>query len=69
MFLVPPYAGLFVYLYKIMYEKKTAIFKSPDLSKLKEVIIDHRTRIYVALEVDPVEAKNRYLFRISTRRP
>ncbi len=51
-----------------MFEKKAAAYKSPDLSKLKEVIIDHRTKIYIAPEADIEEARNRYLSRITTRR-
>jgi hypothetical protein len=51
-----------------MIEKKPNIFKSPDLSKLKEVVIDHRTKIYIAPEADIQEAKTRYLERIATRR-
>jgi hypothetical protein len=43
-----------------MYEKKQNIFKSPDLSKLKEVIIDYRTKIYIALDADVEEARKRY---------
>ena len=42
-------------------EKKITVFKSPDLSKLKEVVIDHRTKIYVALDADVEEARTRYL--------
>jgi hypothetical protein len=42
---------------------KPAIIKSPDLSKMKEVIIDHRTRIYIAPDADVEEAKNRYFLR------
>lgn len=52
-----------------MFEKKANIFKSPDLSKLKEVIIDHRTKIYIAPDADIEEARSRYLFRVSTMRP
>jgi hypothetical protein len=52
-----------------MLEKKTNVFKSPDLSKLKEVIIDHRTKIYIAPGSDIEEARNRYLLRITTRKP
>jgi len=52
-----------------MYAKKPDIIKSPDLSKLKEVIIDHRTRIYISPEADTEEARDRYLLRISARRP
>lgn len=46
---------------KNMMERKPIVFKSPDLSKLKEVIIDHRTRIYIALDADVEEARTRYL--------
>ena len=53
---------------KIMFGKKTVIFKSPDISKLTEVIIDHRTKIYVPFGTDIEEARNRYLFRNSLRR-
>jgi len=51
-----------------MFEKKPLNFKSPDLSKFTEVIIDHRTKIYVPLGRDIEEARNRYLFRNSVRR-
>jgi len=51
-----------------MFEKKPVVFKSPDLTKLREVIIDHRTRIYIATGADIEEARNRYLSRIVTRR-
>jgi hypothetical protein len=44
-----------------MMERKPIVFKSPDLSKMKEVIIDHRTRIYIALDADVEEARTRYL--------
>jgi hypothetical protein len=44
-----------------MMERKPIVFKSPDLSKLKEVIIDHRTRIYIAPDADVEEARTRYL--------
>ncbi len=40
--------------------KKIPVFKSPDLSKLQEVIIDARTRIYIAIGADPAEARDRY---------
>jgi hypothetical protein len=51
-----------------MYESKQGNYKSPDLSKLKEVIIDHRTRIYIAPDADVEEARNRYLLRNATKR-
>ena len=53
---------------KIMTEKKQIVFKSPDVSKLMEVIIDHRTKIYVAPGSDIEEAKSRYLYRNSVKR-
>ncbi len=52
-----------------MFEKKAVVFKSPDLSKMKEVIIDHRTKIYINPEQDSEEAKSHYLARLLTRRP
>ncbi len=51
-----------------MFEKKQNVYKSPDLSKLKEVIIDHKTKIYIDPEADVEEAKNRYLYRMPTKR-
>jgi putative ubiquitin-RnfH superfamily antitoxin RatB of RatAB toxin-antitoxin module len=51
-----------------MYEKKQNIFKSPDLAKLQEVLIDHRTKIYIALGADPEEAKRRYVERFGAKK-
>jgi hypothetical protein len=51
-----------------MFEKKPAVYKSPDLSKLKEVIIDHRTKIYIAPGADIEEARNRYFSRILAKK-
>jgi hypothetical protein len=51
-----------------MPEKKTVDFNSPDISKLKEVIIDHKTKIYIPAEADMEEAKKRYLSRNNTKR-
>jgi hypothetical protein len=51
-----------------MSEKKPFDFKSPDVSKLKEVVIDHKTKIYISPDADEEEAKNRYKFRTPTRR-
>jgi hypothetical protein len=50
-----------------MFDKKQNIIKSPDLSKLKEVIIDHRTKIYIDPNADIEKAKERYLDRIAKR--
>jgi hypothetical protein len=51
-----------------MFEKKNVVFKSPDLSKLKEVVIDHRTKIYIAQDADVEEARSRYLSLVATRK-
>jgi hypothetical protein len=48
-----------------MTEKKPQVFKSPDISKLKEVIIDHKTRIYIPVNADEEKARERYLSRVS----
>ncbi len=48
-----------------IFEKKQTIIKSPDLNKLQAVVIDHRTKIYIALGADPEEARTRYLLRRS----
>ena len=52
----------------LMFEKKQATFKSPDLNKMQAVIIDHRTKIYIALDADPEEARTRYFTRLSSKR-
>lgn len=52
-----------------MNDKKQNAFKSPDLSKLQLVVINERTRIYVAEGDDPEEAKSRYLARLEFKRP
>jgi hypothetical protein len=68
--LVPPVtAGLFIEIQEDMIEKKPVVFKSPDLSKMKEVIIDHRTKIYIALDADAGEARSRYLANLKNRKP
>jgi len=51
-----------------MYDKKQSNFKSPDLSKLQEVVIDLRTKIYIAIGSDPEEAKVRYLSRFGDKK-
>jgi len=53
---------------KFVENKKQFVFKSPDLSKLQEVVIDLRTRIYIPLGADPEEAKVRYLARNGNNR-
>ncbi len=46
-----------------MQEKKTTIFKTPDITRLQEVIINSRTKIYIAIGADPEEARSRYIAR------
>jgi len=43
-----------------MYDKKTNIIVSPDLSRLKAVIIDGRTTIYIDKDSDPNDARRLY---------
>jgi|APHig6443717817_1056837.scaffolds.fasta_scaffold567361_1 hypothetical protein len=43
-----------------MFEKKQSNFSTPDMSQLKAVVIDKRTRIYVPIDVDPEAARARY---------
>ena len=49
------------------FEKKQVVFKSPDMSKLQEVVIDVKTKIYIALDADPEEARSRYWARIDAK--
>jgi hypothetical protein len=51
-----------------MNEKKLKTYESPDLTKMKEVIIDHRTKIYISLTADSEEARIRYLSRPGARK-
>jgi putative ubiquitin-RnfH superfamily antitoxin RatB of RatAB toxin-antitoxin module len=51
-----------------MVEKKQNIFKSPDITKLQEVVIDLKTSIYIPLDADPEEARSRYLERVNRKR-
>jgi hypothetical protein len=46
-----------------IFDKRTPVFKSPDLNKMQVVVIDHRTKIYIALDADPEEARIRYFSR------
>lgn len=53
----------------MMYDKKNANFKSPDLEKLQAVAIDLKTTIYIAIGADPVKARERYFARLAERKP
>jgi hypothetical protein len=46
-----------------MQERKQIIFKTPDITKMQEVVINPRTRIYIAIGADVEEARTRYWAR------
>jgi hypothetical protein len=46
-----------------MQEKRQIIFKTPDITKMQEVVINPRTKIYIAVGADPNEARDRYQAR------
>lgn len=46
-----------------MQEKKTTVFKTPDITRMQEVIINPRTKIYIAVGADPEVARSRYWAR------
>lgn len=52
-----------------MYEKKQNNIVVPDMSKLKAVVIDRKTIIYVPLDVDPETARARYWSRRDVKNP
>jgi hypothetical protein len=47
--------------------KKQTVIKSPDIQKLQEVKIDERTKLYIALDADPEEARSRYFNRLEAK--
>jgi hypothetical protein len=51
-----------------MADKKSETHLSPDISRLKEIIIDHRTRIYIPQDADIEEARFRYLNRLTPKK-
>lgn len=46
-----------------MQEKKQPVFKTPDIARMQEVVINPRTKIYIQVGADPEEARNRYWAR------
>jgi hypothetical protein len=50
-----------------MQERKQTIFKTPDITKMQEVVINHRTKIYIAVGADAEEARSRYFARQDTK--
>ena len=47
-----------------MFEKKTNVVTSPDHNKLKAVVIDRKTTIFIDKDKDPDEARRRYAERL-----
>jgi hypothetical protein len=43
-----------------MQERKQIIIKTPDITKMQEVVINHNTKIYIAVGADPEKARSRY---------
>jgi len=43
--------------------------KSPDMTKLQEVVIDYRTKIYISPGADPGEARSRFISRFGSMTP
>lgn len=52
-----------------MNDRKQIVFKSPDLSRLQLVVINKKTRIYIAEGEDPEEARSRYFARLEFKKP
>ena len=52
----------------MMFDKKITTFKSPELEKLQAVVIDFKTRIYIAVDANPEEAKKRYFTRLEEKK-
>jgi hypothetical protein len=52
----------------MMYDKKIATCKSPDLEELQAVVIDIKTRIYIAIGADPEIARKRYFERLEEKK-
>ncbi len=50
-----------------MFDKPVNRFKTPDLSNLKEVVIDERTKIYIPKDADAEEAKNKFLSKLGEK--
>jgi hypothetical protein len=46
-----------------MQEKKQTVFKTPDITRMQEVVINARTKIYIAIGADAEEARSRYWAR------
>ena len=52
----------------MMYDKKNATFKSPDLEKLQAVVINLKTRIYIEIGADPEKARKNYFAKLEEKK-
>lgn len=43
-----------------MQEKKANTFKTPDITKMQEVVINAKTKLYIPVGADPEQARLRY---------
>jgi hypothetical protein len=48
-------------------QKKHVSFKTPDLGKMQEVIIDEKTKIYIAADASAEEARERYMTKLKAK--
>lgn len=46
-----------------MIKKNQNIYVSPEIKDLQAVVIDLRTKIFIPMDADPVEAKKKFLSR------
>lgn len=53
--------------FKMSDHHKKLSFKSPDTGKMQEVIIDAKTKLYIALDASADEARSRYFEKIRTK--
>lgn len=49
--------------------KKQVVHESPNLNNMKQVVIDHKTRIYIRKDEDPEEARKRYFEKLEFKKP
>lgn len=52
-----------------MSAKKQVILPSPNLDDMKQVVIDHKTRIYIKKDEDAEEARKRYFEKLEFKKP
>ncbi len=54
--------------YYIHDQKKYVSFKTPDVEKMQEVVIDERTKLYIALDASAEEARKRYFDKMRAKK-